>query len=885
MSFAVTARSILPTVQTPLVPRAPAATQQRRRSSFRRLVASRHRAGCRPVAAGVLTPPSGPQRGHEPQEKGDRGALPAVARLLAASLVLASASTTWAEELAPSAEATPSAVDFELTNYVGALVSAAVAEAGADLGTLLAQGATLFVGSLVGGAVAWQLATMQAQQRAEEQARAKTRDALSALDPESLTSVLGELPSWLAYRDFERAGWLNRVLVKAWPYLDQATSGVIVAALAPILEVTRPTFLTSLKFERFSFGSIPARIEGVKVYDVDGEDAVEIDLEVFWKGDPDVVLGVRAAQDAVRVPVSLTEVQVSGTVRLTFGPLLPKFPCFGAISVTLMGKPTLAFDLRVVGSDITLVPGVAQILRSYFKGLLAAYLVWPRRITVAIPGTGYTLREDVRKAAGTLHVRLLGATGVLAAANSNGASSSTSTDGDGEAPISNRLRLGSDAVLQVRYMQAPPSGTDADAVAVAAAAAAMVRTAPPQVVRPGGSVTLAVDDPNVQGVWLGIFDRTVEDKGAASGPAVVSDAQVLGDLALGGGAALLGECFIPIALCADQREGETVQCTAELSSPPARSGTQPSAGALAAVARRGGVQGWAASVGGAAWGSVTRGAGAVASATVSVTRGVGGAWNESVRALQKDGWGGITRVPGAVASGYVSSAFGSNDGQRDGSNTAGDVGPPVSGAQQLGPAWVLWTQNESGVANVQVLAPARQGQDAGSQIAGNVLLELRYETGAASKSSAAVPSAGSAAPVSNGAADNAARQQSDSTPAIAIEVIDTDLRDPDWSDADDEVALTHSVTIDHANAGGSIMRGTSTQGGGASVPESSRATSLRDKLRRLRLAASAAALALSSPEATAPEEDRAKLAALLEQAERLVSAAEAEEAKDSSLVN
>jgi hypothetical protein len=140
--------------------------------------------------------------------------------------------------------------------------------------------------------------------------------------------------------------------------------------------------------------------------------------------------------------------------------------------------------------------------------------------------------------------------------------------------------------------------------------------------------------------------------------------------------------------------------------------------------------------------------------------------------------------------------------------------------------------------------------------------------------------------VSNGAAGNAARQQSDSTPAIAIEVIDTDLRDSDWPDADNEVALTRSVPIDHANAGGSIMRGPSTEGGGASMlPESSRATSLKDKLRRLRLAASAAALALSSPEAPAPEEDRAKLAALLEQAERLVSAAEAEEAKDSSLVN
>jgi Ca2+-dependent lipid-binding protein len=66
------------------------------------------------------------------------------------------------------------------------------------------------------------------------------------------------------------------------------------------LQATRPSFLTTLSFERFSFGDIPARIEGVKVYETTGDGSVEIDLQVFWAGDPDVVLGVRAAQDALR---------------------------------------------------------------------------------------------------------------------------------------------------------------------------------------------------------------------------------------------------------------------------------------------------------------------------------------------------------------------------------------------------------------------------------------------------------------------------------------------------------------------------------------------------------------------------------------------------------
>jgi Ca2+-dependent lipid-binding protein len=59
-----------------------------------------------------------------------------------------------------------------------------------------------------------------------------------------------------------------------------------VRALDPILAATMPSFLTSLRFERFTFGRIPARIEGVKIYETEGEDLVEMDLDVIWKGDP-----------------------------------------------------------------------------------------------------------------------------------------------------------------------------------------------------------------------------------------------------------------------------------------------------------------------------------------------------------------------------------------------------------------------------------------------------------------------------------------------------------------------------------------------------------------------------------------------------------------------
>ena len=281
---------------------------------------------------------------------------------------------------------------------------------------LLSEFGAAVLGFASGAAFASVFMGWQQSRATDRRTRSQNRQALAdlaVLDESEIQALVGELPAWLAFRDVERAGWLNKVLRAAWPYLDQATSDVIVASLDPILRATRPSFLTTLSFERFSFGKIPARIEGVKVYESPpGDGSVEIDLNVFWAGDPDVVLGVRAARDRVSVPVSLTEFECAFTLRLIFAPLLGVFPCFGALTIALVDEPSVDFDLRVVGGDVTLVPGLRAPLRSYIKALVASWMVWPRCITVAIPGTGYELPGDAAERkpeiVGVLRVQVIG---------------------------------------------------------------------------------------------------------------------------------------------------------------------------------------------------------------------------------------------------------------------------------------------------------------------------------------------------------------------------------------------------------------------------------------------------------------------------------------------
>ena len=122
------------------------------------------------------------------------------------------------------------------------------------------------------------------------------------LDEAEIQELVGELPAWLAFRDVERAGWLNKVLAAAWPYLDQATSDVIVAALDSDLAGDAPVLPHHPLVRAVLVRGHPRALRGREgVRDHRGRQSVEIDLQsVSGPGIPDVVLGVRAAQDALR---------------------------------------------------------------------------------------------------------------------------------------------------------------------------------------------------------------------------------------------------------------------------------------------------------------------------------------------------------------------------------------------------------------------------------------------------------------------------------------------------------------------------------------------------------------------------------------------------------
>ncbi|KAL2471893.1 Synaptotagmin-5 [Abeliophyllum distichum] len=202
-------------------------------------------------------------------------------------------------------------------------------------------------------------------------------------------------PSWLK--------WLNHHLDKIWPYVDEAASELIRSSVEPILEQYRPVILAYLKFSKLTLGTVAPQFTGVSMLEGEpGEIAMELELQ--WDGNPNIVLDIKT-RVGVALPVQVKNIGFSGIFRLIFKPLVDEFPCFGAVCYSLRQKKNLDFTLKVVGGDISAIPGISDALEDTIRDALEDSITWPvRKIIPILPGD-YSYLD--LKPVGTLEVKLI----------------------------------------------------------------------------------------------------------------------------------------------------------------------------------------------------------------------------------------------------------------------------------------------------------------------------------------------------------------------------------------------------------------------------------------------------------------------------------------------
>ncbi|MQM16832.1 hypothetical protein Taro_049792 [Colocasia esculenta] len=129
-----------------------------------------------------------------------------------------------------------------------------------------------------------------------------------------------------------------------------------------------------------------------------------MELDLQWDGNPSIILDIRTKL-GVALPIQVKNIGFTGVFRLIFKPLMDQFPCFGAVSYSLRDKKKLDFTLKVVGGEISSVPGISDAIEETICYAIEDTLTWPvRKVVPIIPGD-YSYLE--LKPVGILEVKLV----------------------------------------------------------------------------------------------------------------------------------------------------------------------------------------------------------------------------------------------------------------------------------------------------------------------------------------------------------------------------------------------------------------------------------------------------------------------------------------------
>ncbi|XP_028760756.1 synaptotagmin-5 isoform X1 [Neltuma alba] len=210
-------------------------------------------------------------------------------------------------------------------------------------------------------------------------------------------------PSWVVFSHRQKVSWLNAHLAKIWPYVNEAASELIKTSVEPVLEQYRPIILASLKFSKFTLGTVAPEFTGVSIIEDEGS-GVTMELEMQWDGNQSIILDINTLV-GVSLPVQVKNIGFTGVFRLIFKPLVDEFPGFGAVSFSLRQKKNLDFTLKVIGGDISTIPGLYDAIEGTIRDAVEDSITWPvRKVIPILPGD----YDDLElKPEGVLEVKLV----------------------------------------------------------------------------------------------------------------------------------------------------------------------------------------------------------------------------------------------------------------------------------------------------------------------------------------------------------------------------------------------------------------------------------------------------------------------------------------------
>ncbi|KAL3514786.1 hypothetical protein ACH5RR_027503 [Cinchona calisaya] len=224
---------------------------------------------------------------------------------------------------------------------------------------------------------------------------------LVELEYQNLQKMMPEIPLWVKNPDYDRIDWLNKFIETMWPYLDKAICKTAKKIAEPIIAKQIPKYkIESVQFEALTLGCLPPTFQGMKVYTTEEQELI-MEPAFKWAGNPNITIAVKAF--GLRATVQVLDLQIFASPRITLKPLVPSFPCFAKILVSLMEKPHVDFGLKLFGADAMSIPGLYRFVQELIKDQVANMYLWPKTLEVQILDPATAMKKPV----GILNVKVL----------------------------------------------------------------------------------------------------------------------------------------------------------------------------------------------------------------------------------------------------------------------------------------------------------------------------------------------------------------------------------------------------------------------------------------------------------------------------------------------
>ncbi|KAG2633081.1 calcium-dependent lipid-binding protein-like isoform X1 [Panicum virgatum] len=266
----------------------------------------------------------------------------------------------------------------------------------------------MVMGVLVGVAIMAGWSRVMLRRSRKRIAKAADIKVLGSLGRDDLRKLCGDnFPEWISFPQFEQVKWLNKHLSKLWPFVAEAATAVVKESVEPLLDDYRPPGIKSLKFSKFSLGTVSPKIEGIRIQNLQPGQII-MDIDFRWGGDPSIILAVDAV--VASLPIQLKDLRVYTIIRVVFQ-LSEEIPCISAVVVALLAdpEPKIQYTLKAIGGSLTAVPGLSDMIDDTVNSIVSDMLQWPHRLVVPL-GVNVDTSDLELKPQGKLSVTVVKAT-------------------------------------------------------------------------------------------------------------------------------------------------------------------------------------------------------------------------------------------------------------------------------------------------------------------------------------------------------------------------------------------------------------------------------------------------------------------------------------------